>query len=483
MISFRSLWSILLTTCSLTLIGCSGGGDSNPTDSSSSTDTNQSDTTVSGPTLASINNLPAGLECHNSGEPAFLTLLDQVAVDGIVVVSQKFDAFTHETDDTKSLDGYYVADQDGGPNSGLLLSVSRTLNSDFQIGDEINVQGEAMEYYCRTQLKAIQITPVSTGLSVSVTDITSEDMVDASKVELLEGSLVRITDAVIEEELDYGQYKLLGGAVIDDSPFMDFNMSLEIGSTIPQLVGIVNYSYKSYTIAPRNAEDVPGATVEPPPVASEKTVAEIQQEADGLSCHENDTEPQFVNLSSGFSMTGLVVTMGKYDAYTNEDDASKSLDGYYVADAIGGPYTGVMMVVPRSMGTDLAIGTTVDIKADGTEYYCNTQVKAFELTETGSGATVVATEIQGSDLTAAATAEAYEGMLVKIVDGLVAEGPNDYGEYTLDSGAIVHNKYFGDVLNLNIGDTVTLTGMVQYGFWHYTINPRGSEDIEGNTPE
>jgi predicted extracellular nuclease len=452
-------------------------------------DTNQSDTTTatdsaqSGSSLASINGLQAGLACHNSGEPAFLTLLEQVSVDGIVVVSPKFDAFTHESDDTKSLDGYYVADKDGGPNSGLLLTIARPLNSDFQIGDEINVQGEAMEYYCRTQLKAVQVTPVTTGQSVNVTDIDSADMTDPEKVELLEGSLVRITDAVIEEELDYGQYKLIGGAVIDDSPFLEYNMSLEVGSTIPALVGVVNYSYKTYTIAPRISDDVPGATVEPPPVATEKTVAEVQQEQAGLSCHEAGDDPQFVNLSSGFSMKNLVVTMAKFDAYTNESDASKSLDGYYVADVAGGPYSGVMMVVPRDLATDLSLGAIVDVKADATEFYCNTQIKAFELTPVSTeGDAPTGTVINASDLNEAATAEAHEGSLVVLENAVVAEGPNDYGEYILDSGAVIDDKYAGEGFEMNIGDTYTLTGVVHYAYGRYSLEPRSMDDVQLSTP-
>ena len=485
-----SLWFNLLLVASISFMSCGGGSGNDSSDTTSTADTAQGDSTgttdavTAGSTLASINNLEAGLQCHNSGEPAFLTLLEQVSVDGIIVVSPKFDAYTNDSDDSKSLDGYYVADKDGGPNSGLLLTISRTLNSDLQIGDEINVQGEAMEYYCRTQLKAVQVTPVTTGSQVTPTDISSEDMLDAEKVELLEGSLVRITDAVIEEKLDYGQYKLLGGAVIDDSPFLDFSMSLEVGTTIPSLVGVVNYSYKSYTIAPRIADDVPGATVEPTPIATEKTVAEVQQDAAGLSCHEAGDDPQFVNLSSGFAMKNLVVTMAKFDAYTNESDASKSLDGYYVADLAGGPYSGVMMVVPRDLGTDLSPGTVVDVKADATEFYCNTQIKAFELTTVSTdGEAPSPTVIDPNELTEDSSAEAHEGALVSIENAVVADGPNDYGEYTLESGAIIDNKYIGAELELNIGDTYMLTGIVHYAFGRYALEPRSIEDISLATAE
>ena len=57
------------------------------------------------------------------------------------------------------------------------------------------------------------------------------------------------------------------------------------------------------------------------------------------------------------------------------------------------------MVVPRDLATDLSLGAIVDVKADATEFYCNTQIKAFELTPVSTeGDAPTGTVINATDL-------------------------------------------------------------------------------------
>jgi hypothetical protein len=170
--------------------------------------------------------------------------------------------------------------------------------------------------------------------------------------------------------------------------------------------------------------------------------------------------------------------MEKFDVYINENDDLKFLDGYYVLDGTGNVYGGVMMVVPRGLGTNLALGAVVDVKADGTEFYCNTQIKAFELTEVSVGDPVSAIEIAQADLLDAAVAEGYEGMFVTFTEAVVADGPNDYGDYTLDSGVVIDDKYVGEALSLSTGSTYVLHGMVHYAFGRYALLPRTTDDVQ-----
>ncbi len=83
-----------------------------------------------------------------------------------------------------------------------------------------------------------------------------------------------------------------------------------------------------------------------------------------------------------------------------------------------------------------------------------------------------------------AVTEPYEGVLVTVENVQCVSGPTGYYEYYLVSGTdtiIVDDGLdyqYGDGLTLTQGHTYTITGLVNYSYGHYRLNPRGVADVQ-----
>ncbi len=412
------------------------------------------------------------------GDSPFITHIEGLSLEGIVVVSAKFDAFTPE-EEGNALDGYFVADQAGGTSAGALMVISRDLGSDFQIGDLLDIEGEAGEYYCMTQVSAAIAVKVGETDVPAPVDVTSAEFADGGG-EVHEGTLVRLQDVTATEALQYGETQLEGGAVIDDL-FMYGELNLPLNETITEIVGVVNYSYGNYRICPRSADDIVGVEL----VGGQSmTVAEIQQMQAGLECGAGaGDEPMFTNLADGIMLTDVVVISPRFVAYDGNGDESKALDGYYVADQAGGMYSGVQLVVSKNEATDFQIGDLLSVEGSATDFYCNTQVSADVATMTGQGEAPAPSVVTAETFASAEEIEKYEGALVEIHDLVPAEGPNQWGEYEID-GVIIDDKFMYNELNFVVGETISkVVGIVNYSYGKYMILPRSADDIVVAAPE
>ena len=197
------------------------------------------------------------------------------------------------------------------------------------------------------------------------------------------------------------------------------------------------------------ATRTPGATnVAAPPTYTPYTIAQIQDTtgtgADG-SAHDGEYVETY----------GVVTAATSYSYWLQ--NGTGAWNGVYVY-ASGG-----------TVGDSITVVGTVD------EYYGLTEIKNLTSTTVhASGVTLPAATVL---TTAAAGAEAYEGVLIN-VSGTCTDNDIGNGEWELDdgSGVLVVDDIFFDVLP-TVGYEYDVTGPQTYSYSAYKIEPRDADDV------
>jgi hypothetical protein len=152
---------------------------------------------------------------------------------------------------------------------------------------------------------------------------------------------------------------------------------------------------------------------------------------------------------------------------------------YFIQDG-SGPWNGVM--VYGDWDRENAYGDSVRITADVDEYNGLTElvnVTAYEVLATG--ATVEPTLVTTGEIgTGGSNAEAYEGVLVQIVDVEITSPDLGYGEWGVDdgSGECMLDDYADYYFTQANYDSVrSITGVLDYSFGNTKIWPRLAWDI------
>jgi len=212
--------------------------------------------------------------------------------------------------------------------------------------------------------------------------------------------------------------------------------------------------------------------VAPTPV----TVHELQTSADSVACTGAD-EPYLVRPN--VRLSGVVVTAPRYTAsYTGD-----GLDGYYVADgSAAAAYRGLLVVVPATLGTAFPVGARLDVVGDYKEYYCMSEVLATSISQIGTASTPQPLAVSGAQVAwASPDSEPLEGVLVRLAGGVIT-ALDDYGEVVVDGQWRLANEFDLPYLQADgdraVGDVVvSATGVVEYSFGKYLVNPRSPADL------
>ena len=201
------------------------------------------------------------------------------------------------------------------------------------------------------------------------------------------------------------------------------------------------------------------------------SVAALQLQALEAGCDEGG----IVDLAEGASIASAVVTSPGFSA------SSTGLQGYYVGDPGGGPFSGIQLVFDAEPVVSLAPGDVLDVTGTLEEAWCNTQLHAGSWTVTPAGAAVPAPTLV--DAAATGDWEPWEGVLVTLEDVTVLEhytsNPNK-GQYLLTGGIYasfdfaIGTDFF---LSLDVGSRYDLTGLVRYSFGGFRLNPRTQADV------
>ena len=451
--------------------------------------------------IANLQRHPQGLVCDDHSG----VLLDSVGLTGAIIASERFTA-------SDKLDAYFLADPAGGPYSGIQLVLPTGQWADLKLGDTVQVTGSLEEFHCMTQIKALNVVVVAGLAPPAPAELSVADLVDPGLAEPYESVLVRVTGVTATEgPNDYGEYKLEGGLMVDDL-LMKGEVELPLNARIDSITGFVIYSFGQYKLAPRNAADLafrggtgsdaagstdtsvgrdgsvsddgvppgdttttrdPGGSADVPVTTT--TIATIQQGEGSIGCTD---QPGAVDTLRNVVIEEATVISPEYNVTPKEQDPAKILDGYFVAEG-GGVYEAINLIVPRSVGADLALGDVVRIEGDAEEFFCDSQLKAVAVTPISSGATPPAPiDVDGAVLATASTAEPYEGTLVRLSNVVATEGPTEYGEYKLDNGALVDDLFMYGTLELPLNTTFSsITGVVSFSFERYRVQPRSAADI------
>ena len=208
-----------------------------------------------------------------------------------------------------------------------------------------------------------------------------------------------------------------------------------------------------------------------------RTVASLQAEAEDPSLGACDAATAFRNVNPAVTVSGVVVVSPKFTAYKNQADTTKNLDGYYVADPAGGPWTGILVTVPATEATNYAIGDTLEVTGQLVDYFCNTQISASAHKKLATATPPAPLVVTGVD----ATSEALEGVVVKLQGVTVVAKPSvAYTVRAADGTEFEVGIDFGRegfFVGLDIGATYDLTGVMKFGFGKRQLMPMSPEGL------
>lgn len=419
------------------------------------------DVDTSAGTVKSLQAYAEGVGCD---EGQIATIVEQVALSEVVVASPKYDAYTPDDAESTALDGYFVADADGGLWSGIVVVIDRADGTDFQVGDRMDLEGQLEEAWCMTQLRVSSWSKLDLPWSAAVVPLLEASEVGA---EPYEGMVVSVSSAKVIEELGFGSVEVEGGLVIGD--LFDLYAGLETGKTY-DITGVVITSYGTYTLNPRTLDDIVPHE-EPTPTDTVSIVA-LQSGAASTGCVE-----EIVNVPGDIIVEGTVI-VPSFSVHA-------TLAGYILSDGTQDPYSAVLIVVPVGDDQDWSVGDLLRISGEQVEFYCLTQVKASSvevLEETGEGVSALAMPDLGqTDL------EPWESLLVSTGD-LTVSNDSDWDDKGFvkvqrsdgtDAGFLVDNWIAGDGLDKPVVGTSwsQVTGIVRYSYGAYRLSPRSPGDL------
>lgn len=219
-------------------------------------------------------------------------------------------------------------------------------------------------------------------------------------------------------------------------------------------------------------------TVAPDTFETDGPIAKIQKTDLSVVCPPagTDTAPSFQNGEADIVMD-VVVTAQKAEASTK-------LDRYFVAEAAlsaATPWTGAAMTVDKELGLpDFAVGDVLTVTVSHLEYYCMTQLTVTTAARLDTGADFAPFDVAdptGIGSQDGATAEKYEGVLVRFKNVRVTNANLGYGQFEITGGVIIKPS-FGLTYQATLDDGFDeITGIVDYSYGQYVVLPRSNNDL------
>ncbi|MCC6623424.1 MAG: hypothetical protein IT385_19345 [Deltaproteobacteria bacterium] len=202
------------------------------------------------------------------------------------------------------------------------------------------------------------------------------------------------------------------------------------------------------------------------------TVKALQAEATLVDCVA-DAVNGFITVNPTATIADAIVVSAKFNA--SGDAAGAGLDGYYVADAGGGAWSGILVTTERAGAFEaggFAIGDKVDVAGELQEFFCFTQLKASSITADGTGTAPDALAVATGDV-----GEALESVLVKL-SGVTLEPASASGGLKIAGSDIgVSFDIASGFIELGAGGKYDITGVIGYAFDKWQILPRSPADI------
>lgn len=425
---------------------------------------------VTGSGIAALQQEEVGLTCDPSMQ--FMDHEGTRTFENLTVVSPRFTP-------TDTIHGYYVA-EGAGAWKGVQLTVDASMGTDLQPGDVITITGEGKEFYCFTQVKVLQPpTLVSQGGPVPAsTDVLGATVAPTSvDAEPYEGVLVRLTDVTVDTVESWGFTLQGSGVMVNDSTFRT-GVRVKPGCHILSLEGVVTYSFSEYKLLPLTRDAVQLDPASDCAVETVGSISAVQQATESTTC---DPANEFVNPASGAGLSIADVVVTSPLVYV-----SSSLRGYFVAEAAGGPWSGILATFGKDDDPQLVVGDVVTVTGDWLEYRCLTELKGATLTKTGTGTVPAPAALDVAQLVAdPAYGEQFEGVLVTVGAQTVATPPSDANHWqaTMESGLQLGGSafyHYGDMPMAAGTAFASVTGVLTWNSYdpaHYELLPRSASDL------
>ncbi len=165
-------------------------------------------------------------------------------------------------------------------------------------------------------------------------------------------------------------------------------------------------------------------------------------------------------LDSTVTVSGIVIATDNSSKHFIQD-GDGAWNGIYVYDS-GNTYT---------------IGDEISITAEVNEYYNQTQLYNVDtVIVASSGNTPPAPEVLTTFVVS--SEEAYEGVLVKVMNATCVDTADSYGEWEVDDGSgpcVADDIFYG--FSPTLGTAYDVAGPVAYTYSAYKIEPRDASDI------
>lgn len=433
---------------------------------------------------------------------------------------------------------FFISDPEGGEWKGVFV-----YNFDYtvELGDEVELDATVQEYYNMTELSSLTaLTVISSGNQIPEPLVVTT--ADLAETEAYEGVLVQVNDiTVTQDPNNYGEAYIDDGSGECQTDDAMYDYSPVAGDEYGFMRGMVDFSYDEYSINPRTADDL-GYTGEPGYIegvifleGGTGNVEDVEVTNGSITVNPDDGGEYIMEVPPGTydvtaslasyapqTITGVIVQEDQstsdidftlypqeeitiYDIQYTEDPSGDSPYAGQVVTVTGivsgsgfsgdtnffmcsdsGAYNGIYVY---QFDTQVALGDEVTVTAEVQEYYNFTELSSVSsITINSSGNTIPeATEIATAEL---ASSEAYEGVLVTVsnVEVITLPESSEYNEWYVDdaSGQCQVDDGFGLTFpDMEIGDVfLSITGLVDYNFNEYGLNPRDLNDIEtGQGPQ
>jgi len=214
-------------------------------------------------------------------------------------------------------------------------------------------------------------------------------------------------------------------------------------------------------------------------LAVDQTIYDLQYQSDqapGLGCGTGDECYPSPSCGQQSTISGVVTAVRSFSSYPN----------FYIQDPSSYMWSGIYAYVPAGFET-LNVGDEVTVTANVTEYYGFTEltdISSYTILSTGNS--IEPTDVETGYFPigmCALSAEPWEGVLVRVSNVTVIDGPDQYGAWTVDDGTgvckIDDYMFEGTPPTPQSGDQFSsIVGVLDYSYGDYKIQPRGIQDID-----
>jgi len=345
---------------------------------------------------------------------------------------------THGIVTAISFNGFYIQDGDGAWNGVFVYNNTYSPS----MGDDVTLTAKVQEYYEMTELSNVTaFTVESSGNPLPVPVVITALEAQSESYESVLSKVENVTVTELPDQYGIWTAKDQNNddlRVDDDIYLYTPTMNEELS-----LIGIMTYTYDEHKLNPRSIDDIIGGSA-----GQEVSIYDIQGQG-AASPYDGQV------ISTSGIVTGV------------------AFNGYAIQDGTG-PWNGLFVFDGDNIPV---IGDEVKVTGEVQEYYDMTElgyISSFSVESQGNQlpAAVVITALQSN-------MEDYESVLVQVQNVEVTESPDQYGVWRGIDGQGADMVMDDDMYSYTptIGDHLTITGVMLYGFGEYKLNPRMADDI------